>query len=133
MIATSLDLKYRRWLWTLLILALVLRIGFGLLQDPRIETMEGSDSQWYWRNAAVLLSGDTSRTINGVLYNVSSLSTPPVYFIVIGLPQGFLSPEAAVIAVRIFQAFLSTLTVYCAYRPHGASADASLRDCWRRP
>ena len=47
---------------------------------------------------------------------MSNLASPPLYFIVIGIPQALLSPAAAVIFVRVLQAILSTATCYFAYR-----------------
>ncbi|MDX2163584.1 MAG: glycosyltransferase family 39 protein [bacterium] len=105
-----------RLLWIVLGIGLAARLIIGLSQDARIETYAGGDSLWYWRNAYVLASGATIREIDGQIYDVSRLTVPPVYLLTIGAPQTVLPPEAAVIAVRILQAVLSTITAYCAFR-----------------
>jgi 4-amino-4-deoxy-L-arabinose transferase-like glycosyltransferase len=128
-----------RRLLLILLLALVLRLGFGLAQDPLEPYSDfGGDTGWYLANAYALIMGrqpgevldtqDRFSPINmlnvytvftgrGISYitKVSQISTPPLYLIIIGVPQALLSPAGATIAVRIFQALLSTATCYFAY------------------
>jgi hypothetical protein len=47
--------------------------------------------------------------------DVSRLASPPLYFLFIGIPQAFLTPEGAVIAVRVMQAIMSAVTVLFAF------------------
>ena len=106
--------KNRRLLWLILGVALALRLIFALAQDPRAPFLTGSaDSGWYLDNAYALVTGNSPP---GVFTNVSNLAPPPVYFIVIGVPQMLFSRTDAVIAVRVLQAILSTATCYFAYR-----------------
>ncbi len=100
----------KRLLWIILGMALVLRLVFALSLPNEVNP--GSDSGWYLGNAYALITDEPP----GPLRDVSNLSSPPLYFIVIGIPQLFLSPDASVIAVRLFQALLSTATCYFAFR-----------------
>lgn len=129
-----------KWLLLILLLALALRLGFGLVQDPLAPYSDrGGDSGWYLANAYALVTGlrpgdvlgdqqgfalpnylnlytlITNRTISTITL-VSQIPTPPLYLIVIGVPQALLSPAGAVVAVRVLQAMLSTATCYFAYR-----------------
>lgn len=106
--------QYRRLLWLILGVALALRLAFALSLDPLAPyASRGGDSNWYLGNAYALITG---RSPEGMVTDVSHLTSPPVYFVVIGVPQALLSPAAAIIAIRIFQALLSTATCYFAYR-----------------
>jgi 4-amino-4-deoxy-L-arabinose transferase-like glycosyltransferase len=130
-------IKHRRLL-LILVLALALRVLFALAQDPTAPYADRSnDAGWYLGNAYALMTGHfvdapvslwdrlsyltqpytliTGRTWT-MYTNTSHLASPPLYFIVIGLPESFLSPASAVIAVRVFQAILSTATCFFAYR-----------------
>src|SRR5664279_2842310 len=103
-----------RLLLLILALALALRLIFALAQDPLTPYADRSnDDGWYLGNAAALVTGHSP---DGMNTDVSNLASPPLYFILIGVPQAFLSPAAAVIAVRILQALLSTATCFFAYR-----------------
>ena len=104
----------KRWLLLILLVGLALRLVFGLAQDPLAPYQAPSaDSHWYLGNAYTLMTG---RNPPGMNNDLSLLATPPLYFVVIGLPQVIFGPATAVIAVRILQAILSTATAYCAYR-----------------
>ena len=132
----------RRALWLILALALILRLIAGLSLDPLAPyAARGADSSWYLPNAKSLFVGDALRCESGdplwqsippehflgyrltfrphidcERTHVSHLTPPPVYFIVLGIPQAILSPAAAVTAVRVFQALLGAATCYFAYR-----------------
>ncbi|MBI1258560.1 MAG: phospholipid carrier-dependent glycosyltransferase [Chloroflexi bacterium] len=103
-----------RALLLILVLALGLRLAFALTQDPNAPYLDRrNDAGWYLGNAYSLLTGnDPPDMVN----DVSKLASPPLYFIVIGLPQVLLSPAGAVIFIRVLQALLSTATCYFAYR-----------------
>ncbi len=130
----------QRWLWLILLLALALRLGFGLTQDPLLPYQRGGgDSGWYLANGYALVTGrdpypllsewerwqpryhyDPVALIAGrsplpLITDVSNLPSAPLYLILIGIPQAFLDPTAALIALRILQAILSTATCYFAY------------------
>lgn len=104
-----------RLLWIILLVALALRLAFALAQDPHAALVtDSADSGWYLDNAYALVTGNSPP---GVPTNVSNLASPPLYFIVIGVPQMvFASRADAVTAIRIFQVILSTITCYFAYR-----------------
>ncbi len=130
----------RRWLWLILLLALLLRLSFALTRDPLAAyVVRGGDSGWYLANGYALVSGndpyplipewerwqpryrfDLRTLIDGwspdpLLTDVSTLPSAPLYLILIGILQTFLEPIAASIAVRVLQAILSTATCYFAY------------------
>jgi hypothetical protein len=93
-------------------LALVLRLLYVVSLDPleAYNPAVGSDSAWYLTNAYALVAGqDRPNPVTGetTVTDVSRLSSPPLYFVFIGLPQVVLSPASAVIAIRVMQAVLS--------------------------
>lgn len=105
--------RVSRSLGILLGIALALRLVFGLAQDPlQPYTTASSDSRFYLGNAYALVVGHSPE---GMTTDVSLLTSPPLYFLVIGVPQALLDPAAAVIAVRVLQALLSTATCFFAY------------------
>jgi 4-amino-4-deoxy-L-arabinose transferase-like glycosyltransferase len=95
------------WLALILALALVLRLGYALAQNP-LEPYDNTsaDGFWYLNSGLQLVSGE----------DFLHLPTAPVYMIFVGIPQQLFSREGAVIAVRIIQAFLGAATCYLAYR-----------------
>jgi len=104
----------RRLLWLILVVALVLRLIVALSLDPTAPYADRkNDAGWYLGNAYTLITGHDPSDMHN---EVSNLASPPLYFLVIGIPQAILSPAAAVIFVRVLQAILSTATVYFAYR-----------------
>ncbi len=123
-----------------LLLALVLRLGFGLAQDPLEPYTDFSgDTGWYLANAYELITGlrpgetlalterfananwldayvmVTGRSVSYIT-QVSGINSPPLYLILIGVAEVVLPRAEAMIAVRVLQAVLATLTCYCAYR-----------------
>jgi 4-amino-4-deoxy-L-arabinose transferase-like glycosyltransferase len=106
--ATS-SLTEKRILWAMLLIALVLRLAYGLSLPPSVPT--GGDQQFYLRHGYALVSG---QPVEGVALHL--LAQPPVYFLVNGLPQVIFAPAAAIVAVRVLQAVMGTLTAYFAYR-----------------
>jgi len=124
----------------ILLLALVLRLLFGLAQDPLAPYKDFSgDTGWYLPNAYTLVTGDQSgetapitlrfspdnflnpyTLFTGREYTlwaqVSKISSPPLYFIILGTAQTVLPPAGAILAVRVLQAVLSTATCYFAYK-----------------
>jgi 4-amino-4-deoxy-L-arabinose transferase-like glycosyltransferase len=120
-----------RWLWAILLVALALRLGYALLQDPLAPySNTGSDSAWYLKTGLDLASGA----------DFSHLPPAPIYLIFIGFWQRlaldaqaiftvrimdaleFSNPAygamqaGAILAIRITQALLATATCYFAYR-----------------
>ncbi len=103
-----------RFLWLILALAFALRLGFGLAQDPLSPyDQTHGDSGWYLGTAYAIV---TNTPPTGTSSDGAHLTPPPFYFLEIGIPEALLSPAAAVIAVRVLQAILSTATCYFAYR-----------------
>lgn len=103
-----------RLLVLILALALGLRLAFGLAQDPTLPYQDGgSDSRWYLGTAYAIV---TDTPPQGTASDGAHLTPPPLYFLVIGIPQALLSPAGAIVAIRVFQAILATATCYFAYR-----------------
>lgn len=103
-----------RLLWLILVVALLLRLVFGLAQDPLAPYADsGADSAWYLGTAYAIV---TDTPPQGTASDGAHLTPPPLYFLVLGAPQAVLSPENAILAIRVFQALLSTATCYFAYR-----------------
>ncbi len=106
----------------ILLLALVLRLIYGLAQDPLAVYNTGGDTGWYLLNGYALATGFDRGTISvpGVTgvslpVSLSTLPTPPLYLLFIGFWQAVLPPAAAIMTIRIVQAVLGTATVYAAY------------------
>lgn len=99
----------------LLAAALIVRLIFGLAQDPVAPfERQGGDSWWYLVNGDALVSG---RSPDDVKVDPSRLPTPPGYLLLLGGAQALFGPSAgAVIAVRVVQAALSTLICWCGWR-----------------
>ncbi len=94
--------------------ALILRLIVALGQDPLApyNPARSDDSAWYLANAYALVTGAQPPTM---ITDVSRLASPPLYFLFIGIPQAFLTPEGAVIAVWVIQALMSAVTVALAF------------------
>lgn len=129
----------RRLLVLIVLTGFIARLWYGLAQDPmQPYTQASNDSVWYLANAYALVADlPLGSAVNGFVTDVSLLGQPPVYFLVIGLPQRLFPHEAATITdpdtgetrldvrteppqaiqiVRIAQAILSTITCLFAYR-----------------
>jgi len=94
----------RRWLAALLVLALALRLIYALSQDQTAPyTQGGGDTSWYLTTGHELVHGQDR----------APLSTGPVYLLLIGGWQAvFGRTAAAIVAIRLTQVGLATLTVY---------------------
>ena len=104
----------RRWLIGIVLVALALRLAYGLAQDPLLPYANGNDSMWYLANGYTLMTNQ--QPPSGIVVDLSKISVPPVYLIFVGIPEALLSPAAAIIVIRIAQALLSAATCYFAYR-----------------
>jgi 4-amino-4-deoxy-L-arabinose transferase-like glycosyltransferase len=123
-----------------LLLALALRLGFGLAQDPLAPYSDfGGDTGWYLANSYALIMGHqpgeplseaeqlspanrlnayalfAGRSVSYVT-QVSQLPTPPLYLIITGAAQALFDRPTAMIAVRVLQALMATATCYFVYR-----------------
>ena len=104
----------RRILLMVALVALALRLAYGLAQDPMLPYANGNDSMWYLANGYTLITNQQPWT--DIVVDLSKISVPPVYLIFVGVPEALLSPAAAVIVIRIAQAILSAATCVFAYR-----------------
>jgi len=118
----------RYWLIAILLLALALRLVYGLAQDHEAPYQNaGGDSTWYLANGYALATGFERGSLKGYgtgEYPIAlqSLPTPPIYLLLIGFAQRIFSHETALIAIRLIQAILSAATCYFAYRLAAAIA-----------
>ncbi len=100
-------MRAHRVLLVILAVALLLRLAHGLAQDHEAVFGAGNDSAWYLQNGIWMVTDDLP----------GPPTTAPLYLLFIGAWEWLLSPHgAAIIAIRLCQAILSTLTCYFAYR-----------------
>lgn len=98
----------------ILILALALRLIYGLAQDPLAPYTRGvGDSAWYLVNGDALITG---RQAEDIPVDLAKLPTPPGYLVLLGVAQAIFSPGAAVVALRVVQALMSTAICWCGWR-----------------
>ncbi|NJO85187.1 MAG: phospholipid carrier-dependent glycosyltransferase, partial [Blastochloris sp.] len=103
----------KRGAWIVFALALVLRLAYGLAQDHAAPYTAGSeDSAWYLANGYALVTGQDRF---GYQTDVARLQAPPLYLLLIGVVQAVVSPEAAIIVIRVLQAALSAVSCALAY------------------
>jgi 4-amino-4-deoxy-L-arabinose transferase-like glycosyltransferase len=107
--------RARTWIAAAVLAAFALRLAFALAQDPTQPfdiTLGSGDSGWYLANAYALVTGAQSPYLTVA---VSGLTQPPVYFLVIGIPQALLTPSAAaLIVIRIAQVAMSAAICWLA-------------------
>ncbi|HEX2906334.1 MAG TPA: glycosyltransferase family 39 protein [Phototrophicaceae bacterium] len=113
----------RHRLHLILVLALMLRLGHLIGQDPLAAYAAGGDSRWYLLNGYALVTGFEQGQVTipglpGVEMPVilDHLPTPPVYLLLLGFWQALLPPAAAVRVLQLLQVGLSIATIYLAYR-----------------
>lgn len=101
----------------------MLRLLHGLGQDTlAVYTTGQGDSAWYLAQGYALVTGLDETALPGygaegsLPVSLRHLPTPPLYLLLIGFWQALLPRAAAILAIYITQALLSTLTVYFAYR-----------------
>lgn len=114
------QLHTRRWLLTIVLVALALRVAFGLAQNP-LEPYQSlsADGSWYLRVGLELVQGA----------DFSHLPPAPLYLLFGGFWQTFLPSDGAVIAIRLAQAAMSAATCWLAFllaRQVAGSARAGL-------
>jgi 4-amino-4-deoxy-L-arabinose transferase-like glycosyltransferase len=113
------------WLWIILLLALLLRMGYALGQDHllpyRIDT---GDTGWYLaygyglaadlHQQAVAIPGMPGATMPVTLAN---LPTPPLYLLFVGTVRVMLpEAESAVLVIRVLQVLMGVVTCWLVYR-----------------
>lgn len=112
----------RRLLFAILIIALALRLVYGLALDhSAVYTNTGGDSLWYLANGYALASGVDRGSLPGYgdgeyPIELKNLPTPPVYLLFVGLFQMLFPGEGAIVVVRVIQALMGTAICYFAYR-----------------
>lgn len=95
------------WLRLIVALAFAARLFYGLTLDPLAPYADrGSDTAWYLETGLTMVNGG----------DMSHLTPPPLYILVIGLWQKVLPGLGATVAIRFMQAALSALTVWIVYR-----------------
>jgi len=76
------------------------------LDHAQIYADRGGDSWWYLKYGFDLVRGQ----------DPAVLASGPIYLLFVGIPQFFFSSATSVLAIRIVQAILSTITCYFVYR-----------------
>jgi 4-amino-4-deoxy-L-arabinose transferase-like glycosyltransferase len=101
----TLSIRTHKWLILILVVALTLRLGYALTQDHKQPyILQGGDTGWYLETGYDLVNGRDR----------APLSPAPLYLIFIGFWETLLSPRTAeaIIAIRVSQALMATLTCY---------------------
>jgi 4-amino-4-deoxy-L-arabinose transferase-like glycosyltransferase len=135
----------------ILAVALLLRLAYGLAQDPLTPYLHGAgDSWWYLAYgyglatgvdfgyiplpglpgtglpaAAALNTGWMALPGNAGLMQpvaLAGMPTAPLYLLFIGGMRAFFPPQTAIIIIRILQAVMGTATCYFAYKLADAAA-----------
>ncbi len=108
---------YSRWLWLILLVGLLLRLGYALdqptLNAPRYE---GGDSNWYLSVGWGFFSGQEHGKIRGITFYNSVIPTPPLYILFAGIIQQALPAHETIIAIRLIQCLAAAATVYLVFR-----------------
>ena len=92
----------KRLLWGLLILSFILQISYLFTLNPSDAYGGGGDSGWYLEVGGNLMGG--------LDYSDIPIPVAPLYLIIVGIPQQFLSASNAIIAIWIMQVIASVTT-----------------------
>lgn len=98
---------FRRPIFLILLLALALRLAYGLPQ-ARLELYQresGGDSWWYLEYGRLLVTGQEP----------ASPPSGPLYLLWVGFPQHFFPPDAAITFIRLLQSLIATVTCGLVY------------------
>lgn len=98
-------------------IGLLLRLVFAFTNHPASMWKGGGDELWYLGNGLAIYQAEPEGTVyNGFRYAVNALPSAPLYLLITGFFQLFLSFDASIYALWIVQSIIGTLTAYCAYR-----------------
>jgi 4-amino-4-deoxy-L-arabinose transferase-like glycosyltransferase len=101
------DLKVPRFLILMLCIGLIFRLAWALQQNHLAPyDMNFGDSWWYLEYGRLLVEGRVP----------GPPPSAPLYLLVVGAAQHLLEPASAVLAVRLLQVLLSTVTLYLVWR-----------------
>ena len=110
---TTAPRRYRQALALILVLGALLRVLVTFSADPMSAYQAtGGDQLWYLANGYGLFAEEISGRVYGVPYTRDALGNPPLYLIMIGLPQHALSAASAIYVIWGVQCLLSLLIVY---------------------
>jgi 4-amino-4-deoxy-L-arabinose transferase-like glycosyltransferase len=107
--------EYRVIVGLIILLAIALRVAMVFTTLPMAEyTQGGGDTGWFLANGEGIWSGQNSGISRfGMPYYIEVLPTPPLYLIFVGFFQKILSPENAIIGIKLTQAVFSIGTMLC--------------------
>lgn len=107
----------QRVLMLILLLALTLRLIAAFQQDVEsvFRAGGGGDALWYLNNGWGLVSGQARGVIRGEAFEIEALPSPPVYLLMVGIPQFFLSEYDAARLILVLQALMGTGICFFAY------------------
>lgn len=114
---SSTAFKSRYYLFSILVLGLIIRLLLVVSLPANLETIQksGGDEFWYLVNGYALVAGIDQGTVYDFKVDVSVLPVAPLYGYFVGIWQQFLSFENAILAIRIVQAVLNILVCYFSY------------------
>ncbi len=106
-----------RWLLLILLVALGLRLYVAAGRDIQTAFMVGGggDEVWYMNNGWGLVSGQIRGVIRGQAFEIEALPSPPVYLLIVGIPQFLLPEHDAARFVLILQTIMGTTICFFAY------------------
>lgn len=99
--------KMQKVLLLILIATLVLRLFMNFSLDIYNIYTSGGDSSWYLQVGRDL--------VGGFDYSQIPIPVAPLYLLVVGIPQQFLSLQSTVILVAVIQSILLTISCYIIY------------------
>ena len=106
-----------RWLWVILLIALLLRLAYAAAQ-PTTENFDraSGDSGWFLAVGWGFFSGQVHGWIRGIPFTNVTIPTPPLYIIYTGIVQQFLPDHETIVVIRLLQCLASVATAYLAFR-----------------
>lgn len=94
----------RYWLIFIILLSFVIRLVYSWSNDPLMAYHNGGDSGFYLQVGRDL--------VGGYDYSQIPLPVPPVYLLIVGIPQQFFSPETSIYLIWILQSLLLSVSYY---------------------
>lgn len=106
----------QQWiLYSLITVAVGLRLFFALTATLDLAELGGGDSRWYMAQGLVFYTSNPIGNAYGVAVDLTTLPTAPLYPLFVGFWLNLLPFEAALMTIRLLQVALNVLTCYVAY------------------
>lgn len=96
------------WLTGIFLFAFLIRVIYSFQHDPLLAYSGGGDSGFYLQVGRDL--------VGGLDYSGIPIPVPPVYLLIVGIPQHILSPARTIYVLWLFQSFSLALSCLFAFR-----------------